>query len=133
MSQSTVDELLGKHARVMAAAATSSKVRGLKIAMREMYTSKLHDALYENYCACNAESERIFDKKDVEDCAVAEEYKIFSTTTTFITYRSGVCKLVRLTILISLINACVFLSFFKSKNNNIYFVFYVFLMLIYVF
>lgn len=79
---------------MMAAASTSNKVKGLTLITREQYLSKFVDVLHENYTGCVEESDRIFDKKDIEDCAVDMEYQLFSSNTTMMMYRNNMAKTV---------------------------------------
>lgn len=94
MSQDTIDKLFSKHSRVKAAASTSSKVKGLTLANRELYLTRVVDVLYKNYTEC--QEEPTLDKKDVEDCAVDMEYSIFSSNTNMTMYRNAMAKLVRI-------------------------------------
>ncbi|CAH1132756.1 unnamed protein product [Ceutorhynchus assimilis] len=91
-SQETVEKLFSKHARVQAASSTSSKVKGLTLATREQYLSKILDTLYANYTEC--EPDQSLDKKDIEDCSIDLEYEIFGSTTTMTMYRNGFAKLI---------------------------------------
>ncbi|XP_044260563.1 ATP-dependent DNA helicase Q5 [Tribolium madens] len=92
VSQKTIEKLFSKHTRVRAAASTSSKVKGLTLAIREQYLSKIVEVLFDNYKKCA--NEQVFDRKDVEDCAVDIEYSVFSANTTMTMYRSSVAKLI---------------------------------------
>ncbi|XP_066149056.1 ATP-dependent DNA helicase Q5-like isoform X2 [Euwallacea fornicatus] len=92
VSVATIDKLFSKHARVQAAAASSSKVKGLTLAIREQYLSKILDTLYANYTECTAN--QTMDKKDIEDCSISLEYEIFGSTTTMMMYRNGLAKLI---------------------------------------
>lgn len=92
VSQETIDKLFSKHARVQAASASSSKVKGLTLATREQYLSKILDTLYANYTECV--SNQTLDKKDIEDCSIELEYEVFGSTTTMTMYRNGLAKLV---------------------------------------
>ncbi|XP_060533131.1 ATP-dependent DNA helicase Q5-like [Cylas formicarius] len=94
MSQNTIDELLSKHARVKAASSSSTKVKGLTLATREQYLSKIVDILYLNYMECEQRDSQALDKKDVEDCSVDLEYQVFSSTTSMTMYRNGIAKLI---------------------------------------
>lgn len=90
--QETIEKLFSKHARVQAASATSNKVKGLTLAIREQYLSKVLDTLYANYTEC--ETQQTLDKKDIEDCCIGMEYEVFQSTTTITMYRNGLAKLV---------------------------------------
>ncbi|CAG9857688.1 unnamed protein product [Phyllotreta striolata] len=90
MSQNTIDKLISKHARVKAAASSSSKVKGLTLATREQYVTKLLEVLHENYVKC--QEEPTLDRQDVEDCSIDMEYEIFSANTTITMYRSALAK-----------------------------------------
>ncbi|KAJ8966671.1 hypothetical protein NQ314_003378 [Rhamnusium bicolor] len=79
VSQGTIDKLFSKHARVKAAASTSNKVKGLTLAVREQYLTRILDVLYVNYSEC--QEEPTLDRKDIEDCSVEVEYSIFTTNT----------------------------------------------------
>lgn len=92
MSNDTIDKLFSKHARVKAAASSSSKVKGLTLATREQYVTRILDVLYDNYTKC--QEDPVLDKKDVEDCSVDVEYEIFSTNTNMPMYRNAVAKMV---------------------------------------
>lgn len=90
MSHKTIDEILSKHARVIAAASTSTKVKGLTLATREQYLNKIAEVLYDNYVA--ATKEPVWDRLDMEECGKEMEYKVFSGCTTFMLYRNGLAK-----------------------------------------
>lgn len=92
MSQKTVESLFSKHSRVVAAASTSSKVKGLTLATREQYLSKIVETLHENYKKCV--EEQSLDKKDIEDCGIDMEYSVFTVNTTMTIYRSSIAKMV---------------------------------------
>ncbi|XP_050302444.1 ATP-dependent DNA helicase Q5-like [Anthonomus grandis grandis] len=92
VSHETIEKLFSKHARVKAAASTSSKVKGLTLGTREQYLSKIVDTLYANYTECA--TNQTLDKKDVEDCSVDLEYDIFTATTTMTMYRNGFARLI---------------------------------------
>lgn len=90
VSQKTIEKLLSQHSRVKAPSSTSSKVKGLTLAIREQYLTKMTDVLFDNYTIIS--SEPTWDHKDIEDCAVDMEYKIFTSTTTYMMYRSALAK-----------------------------------------
>ncbi|KAH1011652.1 hypothetical protein HUJ04_000975 [Dendroctonus ponderosae] len=92
VSHQTIEKLFSKHARVQAAASSSSKVKGLTLGIREQYLSKILDTLYANYTECVADQS--LDKKDIEDCSIELEYEVFSSTTTMTIYRNGLAKLI---------------------------------------
>ncbi|CAH1981247.1 unnamed protein product [Acanthoscelides obtectus] len=92
VSHKTIDSLIAQHARVRAAASSSSKVKGLLLATREQYVTKLTEVLHENYTKC--QEEQTFDRQDIEDCAVDIEYEIFSANTTHIMYKSSVARMI---------------------------------------
>ncbi|XP_076256872.1 ATP-dependent DNA helicase Q5-like isoform X2 [Rhynchophorus ferrugineus] len=92
VSHETLDKLFSKHARVKAGASSSSKVKGLTLATREQYLSKIADTLYINYSQC--QSNQVLDKIDMEDCGIDLEYEIFSSTTSLTMYRNGFAKLI---------------------------------------
>ncbi|KAJ8916676.1 hypothetical protein NQ315_000321 [Exocentrus adspersus] len=92
VSQESIDKLFSKHSRVKAASSTSNKVKGLTLATRELYLSRVLDVLYKNYTEC--QEEPTLDRKDVEDCSIDIEYSIFSTTTNMTMYRNAMAKLV---------------------------------------
>ncbi|XP_017775468.1 PREDICTED: ATP-dependent DNA helicase Q5 isoform X1 [Nicrophorus vespilloides] len=91
-SHNTMDKLLQKNARVLSAASTGSKVKGLSLVNREQYLTKITDTLYDNYIQCATNP--LFDRKDVEDCSANLEYGVFSTTTNITMYRSALAKLI---------------------------------------
>ncbi|KAG5899565.1 hypothetical protein JTB14_022896 [Gonioctena quinquepunctata] len=92
VSQDTVDKLFSKHARVKAAASTSSKVKGLTLATREQYLTRLVDVFYVNYSEC--QEEPTLDRKDIEDCSIDAEYEIFTINTNMTMYRNSIAKLI---------------------------------------
>ncbi|KYB27113.1 ATP-dependent DNA helicase Q5 [Tribolium castaneum] len=92
VSQKTVEKLFAKHSRVRAPASTSSKVKGLTLATREQYLSKMVEVLHDNYTKCA--EEQIFDRKDVEDCAIDVEYGVFSANTNMTMYRSSIARII---------------------------------------
>jgi hypothetical protein len=94
VSQKTIEKLFSGRSRVTAAASTSSKVKGLTLATREQYLSKIIEVLHDNYKGCVEEEDQTMDKKDVQDCAVEMEYSVFTTNTTMTMYRNGVAKMV---------------------------------------
>lgn len=119
MSQKTIEKLFSARARVMAAASTSCKVKGLTLALREQYLSKIADVLYTNYTSCMDEEDQSLDKKDVEDCGVTLEYEAFSSNTTMTMYRNSIAKLVRIFIQFSkfIIRAKKYLSYSWPWSN----------------
>nr|CAI5823614.1 unnamed protein product [Callosobruchus analis] len=92
VSHKTIDSLFAQHARVKAAASSSSKVKGLTLSTREQYVTKLTEVLQDNYSKC--QEEKAFDRQDIEDCAVDIEYEIFSANTTHIMYKSSVARMI---------------------------------------
>lgn len=98
ISQTTIDKLLAKRSRVQAASATAKKVKGLSLATREMYLNKIGEVLWDNYYQTCCAEQRVFDKRDIEDCGVEVEYSVFSTTTTLTMYRSTLARLVSLNV-----------------------------------
>jgi hypothetical protein len=79
VSQKTIEKLFSGRSRVTAAASTSSKVKGLTLATREQYLSKIIEVLHDNYKGCVEEEDQTMDKKDVQDCAVEMEYSVFTS------------------------------------------------------
>ncbi|XP_023019664.2 recQ5 helicase [Leptinotarsa decemlineata] len=92
VSRETIDKLFSKHARVKAAASTSSKVKGLTLATREQYLTKLVDVFYENYSKC--QEDPTLDRQDVEDCSVDAEYEVFSANTNMTMYRNSIARMI---------------------------------------
>lgn len=88
--------MFGKNARVRAAASTSDKVKGLTLAVREQYLTKLTTIFHTNYRECVPKDEQQFDVHDIEDCTVDVEYEIFTAKTTMTMYRSAIAQLVNI-------------------------------------
>jgi ATP-dependent DNA helicase Q5 len=86
---SLIDQQIGKNARVRAAEATSTKIRGLSIAFRETYLNSVIDALDKNYHKMREinEDDRVLSVTDIRDCAVDVEYGIFTKNHVFAVYR----------------------------------------------
>ncbi|RZC41598.1 ATP-dependent DNA helicase Q5 [Asbolus verrucosus] len=94
VSQKTIEKLFSERSRVSAAASTSSKVKGLTLATREQYLSKIAELLWDNYKNCVDEEDQVMDKKDVEDCGVDMEYSVFTVNTTMTMYRNSIAKMI---------------------------------------
>ncbi|XP_044763142.1 ATP-dependent DNA helicase Q5 [Coccinella septempunctata] len=92
ISAATIEKLFSNQARVKAAASTSSKVKGLTLATREQYLTKVTEGIKSNFNACMEDD--ILSQKDLEKCAVDVEYSVFSRTTTLMMYRSNLAKLI---------------------------------------
>ncbi|KAJ8976755.1 hypothetical protein NQ317_019418 [Molorchus minor] len=92
VSQKTIEKLFSKHSRVQAATSTSTKIKGLTLATREQYLTRISDVLYANYSEC--QEDQTMDKRDVEDCAIEVEYSIFTSNTTMTMYRNTIAKLI---------------------------------------
>lgn len=88
---SLLDKQLIQNARVKAADATGTKIRGLTLTLRETYLSSFLDALNTNYENCRQficeGNEKKFTKADILDCAVQVEYNIFTNNTVLSIYR----------------------------------------------
>lgn len=86
---------LAKHSRVRAADASTTKVSGLSILVREYNVDILSKELDINHKQCKPdEFAHVFDRLDFEDVAVDLEYSIFTTKTNITMYRSAIVKLV---------------------------------------
>ncbi|EEB12432.1 DNA helicase recq5, putative [Pediculus humanus corporis] len=79
-----------KYALVKSAGATSTKVNGLKISVRESFLKLITDCLIKNVGACEKNGE--VSKDDCEACAIELEYKCFVSTKVVTLYRRSVVE-----------------------------------------
>nr|XP_022902939.1 ATP-dependent DNA helicase Q5-like [Onthophagus taurus] len=92
VSKDTIDKLFAKNSKVQAAGSTKTKVKGLTIAAREQYFSKITEVLIENYNQCV--EEKVLDAIDIEECTKELEYSTFTSVTTLMMYRNASAKLI---------------------------------------
>ncbi|GLG96231.1 Uncharacterized protein GBIM_03048 [Gryllus bimaculatus] len=87
-------DVAAEYARVKAASSTSVKVTGLTVAMRETYLGLFIEALKRNLEKCQVIDPPLnkLQDKDVEECAIALEYEIFSSNKVISLYRRGIAK-----------------------------------------
>lgn len=90
-ASSILDRQLINNARVKAPSATTTKIRGLSIAVRESYLNMLMESLESNNAKiCGGR----LSKKDILGAGVELEYKIFSANTVMSLYRQRVAAAV---------------------------------------
>ncbi|XP_063234032.1 ATP-dependent DNA helicase Q5-like [Bacillus rossius redtenbacheri] len=85
-----------KHARVRSADATTVKINGLTLVIRETYLTLLIDRLLSNYERCRKVDapELQLSRDDIEQCAVDMEYRLaFTKNTVSSLYRKDMSKL----------------------------------------
>ncbi|KAK7863998.1 hypothetical protein R5R35_000105 [Gryllus longicercus] len=87
-------DVAAEYARVKAASSTNVKVTGLTVAMRETYLGLFIEALKRNLEKCQVIDPPLnkLQDKDVEECAIALEYEIFSSNKVISLYRRGIAK-----------------------------------------
>lgn len=95
VSDSDEDEAI-KNARVRGAEFTAKKIACLEVKARESYLSLLEGIMKENYNNCsrlNPGNNLDLSESDIGQCAVEEEYKIFTGNKVISTYRRGMAFL----------------------------------------
>ena len=91
------EEEASRMAKVRAAEFTSKKIAGLEIKARESYLSLLETNLRSNYDqfskVASSGDLKLLSSHDILQCAIEEEYKIFSKNKVITTYRRGMAFL----------------------------------------
>ena len=84
-----------RSAKVKAAEFTTKKIAGLDVRSRENYLALLESVLRTNYDECNklSSNEKELSMMDIRQCAIDQEYKIFSDTKVMTMYRRGMAFL----------------------------------------
>ena len=87
------------YSKVKSAQFTSQKISGLEVRARESYLGLLEETLrsnFDQYCKTTlggAASGKTMSTRDILQCAIEEEYKIFSSNRVVTTYRRGMAFL----------------------------------------